>query len=113
MLTLRAADVTVRTEAISAMGSADMIIELCSGRLQAVVEFKVAEARSGKRIKTAAASVIRQEQVVKLARDALQQIRTLNYMAGAKVGIPIKFVGVVFNSEARTVAEGGVSIEDP
>ena len=47
-----------------------------------------------------------------LAREAVQQIRERNYVAACKPGVGIKLAGVVFDPVTRTVAEGGVLVED-
>jgi hypothetical protein len=99
MLTLRVAGVHVIGEVTTSSGRADLWFKICGGRQQTIVELKCA-ATSGP------------EAAARIASGAIQQIHARNYSAIAEVGLPIKYVGVVFDSGTRTVAEGGVLVED-
>jgi hypothetical protein len=95
LIFLRCAGAYVFGEAMSSQGRADLVLELEGGRRQAIVEVKCGPGDPEA-----------------LAREALQQIRARDYTAIARPGIPLTLAGLVFDPATRTVAAGGVVIED-
>ena len=107
-LALRVAGVRLRTEAESAMGSADLIIELPGGKMDAVLEIKCAEPSS----KGKPDDAKRRAEISALADKAMQQIKNKRYVAATTPGRGKRLVVAVFDPDTKTVADGGVLVED-